>query len=393
MVKRNIIAAIMIIFIVAVSLIAAAFIVPQFVSQAKKPFFVGVEIGWAADVAECKAVIDQVKNYTNMVIIASPLITLNHAALNETCDYAYQAGMYFMPYFSVQILPGNYTDYITNKSVTSTVRPFLWEMGAKEKYGEKFLGVYYNDEPGGQVLDSNNTSSGYTHSYDEIAQVFVQNQTSRMDIYSYLRDHGLGGPVFTSDYGLYWFDYKAGFDMVMCQFGWNNSRQMQIALIRGAAQTFDKPWGAIVTWTYDQEPYLESGEQLYNDMVLAYRNGANYVAIYDSSTEYKNSTLTQEHLKALQNFWFFVQQKPDKHGELKADMALELPQNYGFGFRSENDTVWGYIETNGWTQKMFSDVTALLEQYGSRLDIVYSDAVTRQKIADTYSHVLLWTET
>ena len=61
---------------------------------------------------------------------------------------------------------------------------------------------------------------------------------------------------YTSDYALYWFDYKAGYDTVFTEFGWNNSRQMDIALCRGAATVKGKDWGAIITWTYDQPPYF-----------------------------------------------------------------------------------------------------------------------------------------
>src|SRR5208283_4511951 len=98
--------------------------------------------------------------------------------------------------------------------------------------------------------------------------------------------------LFTSDYGLYWFDDELGYNTVLAQFGWNNSRPLQVSLVRGAAEAQNKSWGAIITWTYDQAPYLETPSQMYNDMVLAYNSGASYVAIYDSSKNYVNTTLT-----------------------------------------------------------------------------------------------------
>ena len=154
--------------------------------------------------------------------------------------------------------------------------------------------------------------------------------------------HSLGSSLFTSDYGLYWFDYELGYDTVFAQFGWNNSRPLQIALLRGAAEAQNKNWGAIITWTYNQTPYLESGPQMYNDMVLAYDSGATYIAVYDSSQNYTSTTLTQDDFNALKKFWNYVQQNPDKHGSLKADTAVVLPQDYGFGFRSPDDSVWQY---------------------------------------------------
>lgn len=184
---------------------------------------------------------------------------------------------------------------------------------------------------------------------------------------------GLSSSLFTSDYALYWFDYELGYDVVLAQFGWNNSRPLQISLVRGAAEAQNKSWGAIITWTYNQTSYLESGPQMYDDLVLAYGSGASCIAVYDSSQNYANTTLTPDHFKALKDFWNYVQQNPDKHGSLKADTAVVLPQDYGFGFRSQDDLVWQYRNASSWTQKLYSDAQNLLNQYNSSLDIVYSD--------------------
>jgi parallel beta-helix repeat protein len=201
---------------------------------------------------------------------------------------------------------------------------------------------------------------------------------------------GLSSSLFTSDYGLYWFDYELGYDVVLAQFGWNNSRPLQISLVRGAAEAKNRSWGAIITWTYNQTSYLESGPQIYDDMVLAYDSGASYIAVYDSSQNYANTTLTPDHFKALKDFWNYVQQNPDKHGSLEADTAVVLPQDYGFGFRSQDDSVWQYHNASSWTQKLYSDTQKLLNQYNSSLDIVYSDPQFHNTIQSTYSKVLHW---
>lgn len=49
--------------------------------------------------------------------------------------------------------------------------------------------------------------------------------------------------LLTSDYALYWWDYKAGYNMVLTEFGWNYSRQLAIALDRGAASVRNKKIG------------------------------------------------------------------------------------------------------------------------------------------------------
>ncbi len=189
---------------------------------------------------------------------------------------------------------------------------------------------------------------------------------------------------------MYWFDYLVGYDTIFAQFGWNNSRPLQISLVRGAAQAQNKDWGAIITWTYGQPPYLESGPQLYDDMVLAYNSGANYIVVYDSTQNYTGTTLTQDHFSALKNFWSYMQHNPDKHGALKADTVVILPQDYGFGFRNPDDSVWRYHLPDNWTRKMFSDITNLVNQYNSSLNIVYSDPQFQNAIQNKYSKIIYW---
>ena len=85
-----------------------------------------------------------------------------------------------------------------------------------------------------------------------------------------------------------------------------------------------------------------------------------------------------------------MQQNPDKHGSLKADTAVVLPQDYGFGFRNPDDSVWQYHQADNWTQKMYSDVTSLINQYNSSIDIVYSDQEFQNSIQSKYSKILAW---
>jgi len=160
--------------------------------------------------------------------------------------------------------------------------------------------------------------------------------------------------------------------------------------MRGAANVQNKHWGAIITWTYDRAPYLDSGAQTYKDMVLAYNSGASYIAVYDSSQNYTSTTLTQDHFKALKDFWNYVESNPEKHGSIKADRAVVLPQDYGFGFRSPTDSVWQYHQVENWTQKMYTDITSFVAQHNSIVDIVYSDKEFKNLLQTKYSSVLYW---
>ena len=383
-----------------VILVVSFFLASDLLAPAKqtvgplKPFYVGIETGWNATVAECEALIDQVKVYTNMYIIASPQVITNETKLNEVCDCAYAAGLYFMPEFYEQFFL-NDTGYI----------PSEWFNAAQERYGSHLLGVYYYDEPAGSQLDTTQIIKNYTvitptspaKSYQDYANYFF-----------WLWNHGSGGgltetssffrsvnsSLFTSDYGLYWFDYELGYSTVLAQFGWNNSRPMQISLVRGAAEAQNKSWGAIVTWTYNGSQnggtYLEPPSQMYSDMVLAYNCGATYISIYDSSQNYVNTTLTPDYKNELKNFWNYVQQNPDKHGSQKATVAVVLPQDYGFGFRSQDDSVWQYHNATSWTQQLYMNVTSLLSQYKSAIDIVYNDPQLQNAIKSEYKKILYW---
>ena len=223
--------AVVLVAIVAVSLFVASNLFAPAKQNPVAPFYVGIETGWNATVAQCEAVIDEVKNYTNLYIVASPQVIKNETSLNEVCDYAYNAGLYFMPEYYQQFFsnPSGYT-------------PNEWFTQAQQRYGSHLLGVYYYDEPGGNQLDTTKiianpyiTPSTPAKSYQDYTNYFRWLWTHGSDggltaTSDYFKT--VNSSLFTSDYGLYWFDYELGYNTVLAQFGWNNSRQMQISLAR-----------------------------------------------------------------------------------------------------------------------------------------------------------------
>ena len=157
-----------------------------------------------------------------------------------------------------------------------------WIEKAKKMWGQNFLGLYAFDEPGGRLVDHDQyrvlLEAG--ENYTDKAEKYV---IRLGDVLYYITDKPIKAgdlPSYTSDYALYWFDYKAGYDTVFAQFGWNYSRQLNVAFCRGAATIQNKEWGAIITWIYNHSPYIESGPEFYNDLVLAYQNGANYILVF-----------------------------------------------------------------------------------------------------------------
>ena len=182
--------------------------------------------------------------------------------------------------------------------------------------------------------------------------------------------------------------------MLFAEFGWNYSRQLNVALCRGAATVQNKNWGAIITWTYDNPPYIESGEELYDDMILAYNNGANYILVFDYPYV-ANSTygiLKEEHLEALSKFWNYMNHNSPTSDALSDRVAYVLPKDYGYGFRGPNDTIWGFWEADALTSTICTNLYNLIEQYGTKLDIIYDDGIEPSNTS-VYDEFIFWNGT
>ena len=352
-------------------------------------FYVGVEFAYGRNLndsqttfTDLKMLVDKVSNYTNLFVVGIPEVSKNQALLNDSCNYIYNAGLHFIVLF---------TDITTYNYTVGD-----WTAMAHQKYGEKFLGVYRLDEPGGIELDNHkdrflNASefSADNRNYTGAAETYINALGGHVNYF-----HSLLYPtIVTADYGLYWFDYKSGYDTVFAEFGWNQSRQIAISLCRGAARAQNKDWGAMITWTYRQEPYIESGPELYGDLVLAYDSGAKYAVVFDYPNPAEYGILTPEHFKALSDFWNYTQANPQKHGSTLAQVAYVLPEGYGFGFRSANDSIWGIWNADNLAVKVWSDTRNLISQYGSGLDVVYSDAQYMHTVKGGYSQLFYWNQT
>lgn len=201
--------------------------------------------------------------------------------------------------------------------------------------------------------------------------------------------------VFTSDYALYWYDYLGGYDVVLTQLGWNNTETQDIALDRGAANLQGKVWGAIVTWKYDQPPYLGTGPEMYDQMRMAYDAGTKYIVVFNYPTYPDNNPygiLQDEHFSALQEFWnYTVQNKTVTNGGSKAEAVLVLPNNYGSGLRSANDTIWGIWPADNRSQQVWDSMQTSLSKYGTKLDVVYDNPA--YPFSGRYQQVYYWNQT
>ncbi|MCW3997566.1 MAG: hypothetical protein NWF10_03235 [Candidatus Bathyarchaeota archaeon] len=344
--------------------------------------------------------IDKVQNYTNLFILQSGPISKNQTATTQICDYAVNKGLNIIVFFGWFD-----TDYPWQ---------LPWLDVAKQQYGDKFLGVYYYDEPGGIQVDYDwphyfdylryyyeNTSLYQTHT-QILAEfkngTFPKNYTQAATVYIHTlkTDSGLQElknrkiPSITSEYALHWFDYLGGFDILLSQLGWNTSSAQSIALARGAARIQEKSWGVMITWTYDNPPYLSSGEEIYEQMVDAYKAGAQIISIFNYPQIEDNpfGILKEEHFQALELFWNnYIQQKPESWGSLKAQVALVLPKDYGWGMRSPTDRIW-YWNSDEQSQQIWNIFQDLLLEYDLELDIIYDDPIF--SLDDKYQTLYYW---
>jgi hypothetical protein len=378
--KKRLIVALSVLLLVILSAVLLFAWTPVNSSEPQKPY-VGVAFG-GNTVHEAKALIDRTKGYTNLFILQSGPISNNETATTEICNYAAAAGQSIIIYFG-DLAP----NILAEKGLSWRT---TWVTNAKSAYGSQFLGVYYYDEPGGIYLDTNKTSWAMppNSTYNSIATRFGQG--FRLDPgFVFLKSQSV--PIFCSDYALYWFDYKASYDVVLAEAGWNNTLAQEIALVRGAATLQQKDWGIMITWKNTQAPYLDSGENIYTQMRDSYAAGAKYIAIFDypyNSSAY--GVMDNEHFDALERFWNDLEQNNIVQKPL-AKAVLILPKNYGYGFRTAADTIWGYWGPDEYTSIIWGKAQLLLNRYGYSLDIAYDDS--NCAIPSNYEAVYYWNST
>lgn len=224
--------------------------------------------------------------------------------------------------------------------------------------------------------------------YDLAAKIFVDIVKNDSGIRE-LKKHSI--TTFTSDYALYWFDYLGGYDVVLAQLGWNDTLSRSISLIRGAARMQNKDWGTIITWKYDEPPYIDSGDNIYQQMRISYEAGAKYVMVfnyprYPESNDY--GILDDEHFEALERFWSDVIKTPSSnHGSIEVEAALVLPESYGWGMRHPGDRIW-YWQSGERAQKIWELSLSLLSEYDIHIDIIHDNPAF--PATDKYGKILHW---
>jgi hypothetical protein len=483
----RLVALILVVMVVAIAVVGFVLIE----STDSEPFYVGVTY-CGNSVDEAKLLVDKVKDYTNLFVLQSGGLQYNLTSMEQVCDYAVNSGLNVIAYF------GAYDSQVN--ATTSFI------VTAQERWGSKFLGVYYGDESGGKALEgimrlydvpslngdfhkdpfgftvvqenasiskrfdssgsitiTQTDATGYnftrmfyfTNGTIELTKVETPKDTpvsAKVEILTYflngtvtletqesnstvVTDRGdisqfesyqdvwdsrqfptyeeistgyvkgeqpttdrihdqFDVNLFTSDFVLYWWDYQIGYDVVLAQLGWNHTLAQDIALVRGAAKAHNKDWGTIITWKYNNAPYLDSGEAIYEQMRMSYECGADYVIVFNYAEDMQGpyGTLKEEHFQALERFWDEVVNSAEvKHGSTEVEAVLVLPKDYGWGMRRPDDTLWGLWNGDENSQQIWQISRDLLDTYGYGLDIVYD--YPEYPVTGKYSTVVYWNQT
>jgi hypothetical protein len=365
--------AIAIVVLVASVLFVGAAFTPRQTTNSHPDVYVGIYAG-STNASELLVLADKVKSYANLFVVGSTAVTYDLPMLNTICQHLNDNGLNFLTYV-------HYKEDV----------PFgQWVANAITNWPSRFLGLYAYDEVGGHQIDHTAyMAAKAADNYTDAAQKYVQNETSWLNQVRDWCNRSL--PMFESDYVLYEYNYRAGYDGVFAQFGWNMSNPLVVSLVRGAATMNNKPWGAIITYTYDVPPYMDAGQQTFEDMVYAYQNGAKYILIFDYDKNTTHSMLDQQHIEALQQFWQYIKDHPRTSTPPNEKAAYVLPKDYGFGFRSATDNIWGLWTNDPLSEKVWNDTQNLLQQYGSKLDIIYEDNLGIAN--DNYGKLVFWNGT
>jgi hypothetical protein len=378
------------------------------------PFF-GVTFG-GNTTSEAKLLIDKVKGYTNLFVVDNWDVGMNETLLTDICDYAVAAGLHIIVYFDFLLYPynGSVAGIYNSTWNIYGVKMFHieWLNHTKERWGDNFLGVYLADEPGGNQIDSGywtgdlttlsgrpNTAFANVSSYSDAANRHVR-LIRRGSGMNWLVNSSYAGsipnttgrsiPVFTADNALYWWDYLAGYNVVFAELGWNHNEAQHIGLCRGAANVQGKDWGAIITWATNDPPYLPSGTQMLEELNAAYDAGAQYLIVFNYPQINLYGALLDEHFEAMEAFWVRMHSSP-RNGLLKADVAVVLPKDYGWGMRQASDRIWGLWEADALAPQIGAKIATLIKQYGFNLDIIFDDSSFN--FTDKYSTIYYWNGT
>jgi hypothetical protein len=73
-------------------------------------------------------------------------------------------------------------------------------------------------------------------------------------------------------------------------------------------------------------------------------------------------------------------------------VAYVVPADYGWGFRREDDTMWGIWSADGNATKIWNDINKYTQTYGDNFDIIYNSPLTFFTWKNHYSKLIRWND-
>ena len=183
--------------------------------------YIGVDAAYS-DVKSIEKLVNTVKPYTNFFIIGSNIITYNENDLNQLCQYINDADMSFAPFMHTNPDSFNQTQ---------------WAIQAKQTWKNHFWGLFPYDEAGGVQIDqarssveNGNITLMLVPEADNYTDAAYKFSSSLSDV---LAEYRLtNASLMTSDYALYEFDYRGGYNVVLAEFGYNLSKPIQLVSVQ-----------------------------------------------------------------------------------------------------------------------------------------------------------------
>jgi hypothetical protein len=94
----------------------------------------------------------------------------------------------------------------------------------------------------------------------------------------------------------------------------------------------------------------------------------------------------------MKKFWNYAISNPQKEVQT-TKIAYVLPQDYGFGFRKPDDTIWGLWKADSLSPIIWNDANNLISKYGENLDIVYETLSNGLPVRLMYDKLIFWNGT
>jgi len=98
------------------------------------------------------------------------------------------------------------------------------------------------------------------------------------------------------------------------------------------------------------------------------------------------------HFENLKKFEYYTKQNPGEHGVYKSKVGYVIPEDFGFGFREANDTVWGLWKDDILAKKIWSYSLTLLKEHQFKIDILYDDEKLGGSIRSRYEKLIWWND-